>query len=260
MNATSGNHFIIAVTGKGGVGKTTLASLLVHRLIHRGTRPVLAVDADPNMCLNLALGVSVHKTVGGVREEAREAAGKGLATGMAKHQLLEMKIAESLVEGDDFDLIAMGRPEGPGCYCYANNLLRSVLTQIAAQYPFVVLDNEAGLENLSRRIVQHVNVLMIVADPSFQGLETILRIHALAQEMEIRYDTLAVIVNRARREIAPTQVDRIRTATHADHIVTLPDDDAIAECGEKGLSLLTLPIGNVVVQHVDALLSACCPE
>jgi CO dehydrogenase maturation factor len=260
MKAPPENHFIIAVTGKGGVGKTTVASLLVHRLIHRGNRPVLAVDADPNMCLNLALGVPVQKTVGGVREEAREAAGKGLTTGVAKQQLIEMKIAESLVEGDDFDLIAMGRPEGPGCYCYANNLLRSVLTQIAAQYPFVVLDNEAGLENLSRRIVQHANLLIIVADPSFQGLETVLRIHALAQEMEIRYDELAVIVNRARREIAPAQLDHIRSATHANCIIALPDDDTIAECGERGVSLQTLPTGNSVVQQLDALLSACCPE
>jgi CO dehydrogenase maturation factor len=259
MKTSAEHHCIIAVTGKGGVGKTTLASLLVHRLIHRGSKPVLAVDADPNMCLNLALGVPVAKTVGGVREEAREAAGKGLVTGVAKQQLLEMKIAESLVEGDDFDLIAMGRPEGPGCYCYANNLLRSVLTQIAAQYPFVVLDNEAGLENLSRRLVQHVHVLVIVADPSYQGLETILRIHVLAQEMEIRYDKLAVIVNRARRDIAPAQMERIRSATHADIIMALPDDDLIAECGEQGVSLQTVPTGNVVVQQLDALLAACCP-
>jgi CO dehydrogenase maturation factor len=260
MHGAETNRFIIAVTGKGGVGKTTLAALMVHRLIRRGCRPVLAVDADPNMCLNLALGVSVAKTVGGVREEAREAAGKGLATGVAKQQLLEMKIAESLVEGDDFDLIAMGRPEGPGCYCYANNLLRSVLTQIAAQYPYVVLDNEAGLENLSRRIVQQVNILIIVADPSFQGLETILRIHALAREMEIRYEKLVVIVNRARRQISPGQLDSIRSATQADLLLALPDDDAIAERSEKGASLLTLPAGNAVVEQIDALLAICCPK
>jgi CO dehydrogenase maturation factor len=258
-DGTPTNH-LIAITGKGGVGKTTLAALIIHRLIHNNCRPVLAVDADPNMCLNLALGVSVEKTVGSVREEAREAAGKGLATGVAKQQLLEMKIAESLVEGEDFDLVAMGRPEGPGCYCYSNNVLKSVLSQIAAQYPYVVLDNEAGLENLSRRIVQQVNVLIIVADPSHQGLETILRIHALACEMDIRYETLVVIINRVRREISPEHLDAIRSATKADFVISLPDDDDIAGYGESGASLLSVSADNAVVQRLDALLARCCPR
>jgi CO dehydrogenase maturation factor len=255
-NGMPANH-LIAITGKGGVGKTTIAALIVHRLIRHNCRPVLAVDADPNMCLNLSLGVTVEKTVGGVREEAREAAGKGMATGVAKQQLIEMKIAESLVEGEDFDLIAMGRPEGPGCYCYSNNVLKSVLGQIAAQYPFVVLDNEAGLENLSRRIVQQVNVLIIVADPSRQGLDTILRIHALAQEMEIQYGTLIVIINRARREIAPEQINAIRTATKADLMISLPDDDEIAGFGEMGTSLQTISDDNTIVQRLDGLLAGC---
>lgn len=259
MGKSTGN-FLIAITGKGGVGKTTLAALVVQRLIQYNCRPVLAVDADPNMCLNMALGVPVEKTVGGVREEAREAAGKGLATGVAKQQLLEMKIAESLVEGEDFDLIAMGRPEGPGCYCYANNVLKSVLQQIAANYPYVVLDNEAGLENLSRRIVQQVNLLIIVADPSHQGLETIHRIHALAVEMKIGYEKLAVIINRTRRDVSPELIASIRSDTHADHVIMLPDDDDIADCSEKGLSLLQLPDGNRVVQQLDALLSECLPH
>jgi len=159
----------IAITGKRGVGKTTLAALLVTRLIRRGRKPVLAVDADPNACLDAALGVQVRKSLGTVREEAREIAGKGMATGMAKQQLLELKIAESLVEASDFDLISMGRPEGPGCYCYANNVLKNALAQIADNYPYVVLDNEAGLENLSRGIVQSVDLLILVADPSQRG-------------------------------------------------------------------------------------------
>ncbi len=258
MTDRNAGSVLIAVTGKGGVGKTTIAALLIHRLIRHNCRPVLAVDADPNMCLNLALGVTVAKTVGGVREEAREAAGKGLATGVAKQQLLEMKIAESLVEAKDFDLIAMGRPEGPGCYCYANNVLKSVVTQIAAQYPYVVLDNEAGLENLSRRIVQHVDLLIIVADPSHQGLETIRRIHALAAEMNIRYDKLAVIINRVRREIAAERLDAIRSATGAGQIVLLPDDDDIARCSEQGFRVMELPDDNAVVQRLDDVVLTYC--
>ena len=115
--------YTIAITGKGGVGKTTVAALVVRRLIASGRRPVLAVDADPNTCLDAALGVKAEHTVGGVREEARVIAGEGNTTGVAKQELLRMKIAQSLVESSDFDLIAMGRPEGPGCYCFANNAL-----------------------------------------------------------------------------------------------------------------------------------------
>ena len=114
----------IAITGKGGVGKTTIAGLVITSLINRNCKPVLAVDADPNTCLDSVLGVSVESTIGSVREEARQIAGKGTPTGISKHHLLELKISESLLEADNFDLIAMGRPEGPGCYCYANNVLK----------------------------------------------------------------------------------------------------------------------------------------
>ena len=190
---------IIAITGKGGAGKTTIASLIITRLIANNYRPILAVDADPNTCLDVALGIHVEQTVGRIREEAKEIAGKGMASGISKQQLLELKIAESLVEGDDFDFIAMGRPEGPGCYCYANNVLKDVLGEIASHYPYVVLDNEAGLENLSRRIVQKVDLLIFVADPSRRGLDTIVRLYELAQDMEIKYNRSAIIVNRQQR-------------------------------------------------------------
>ena len=123
----------MAITGKGGVGKTTISGLLVNRLIKRGCRPVLAIDADPNTCLDAVLGVKAERSVGTVREEAKEIAGKGMTTGISKQELLEMKIAESLVEAKDFDLIAMGRSEGPGCYCYANNVLKSVINEIQSQ-------------------------------------------------------------------------------------------------------------------------------
>src|ERR1017187_10232122 len=130
--------YTIAITGKGGVGKTTVAGLIVTRLIASGRRPVLAVDADPNTCLDTVLGIRVGKTIGGIREEARQIAGKGMMTGISKQEMIGLKIAESLVESKDFDFLAMGRPEGPGCYCFANNVLRSALGEIADNYPFVV--------------------------------------------------------------------------------------------------------------------------
>lgn len=248
--------YLIAIGGKGGVGKTTVAGLVVSRLIAGGREPVLAVDADPNTCLDAVLGVEARVTVGGVREQARQIAGQGLATGVAKQHLLEMKIAESLVEADCFDLIAMGRPEGPGCYCYANNVLRDVLTQMAGHYPYVVLDNEAGLENLSRRLVNTVDLLILVTDPSRRGVDTLRRLHALALEMDIRFRRLVFVVNRLRRDDAPTELTALAAEVGADPVMGLPDDPEIARFGEAGQTLLALPASNPVVQRVDALLAS----
>jgi CO dehydrogenase maturation factor len=246
---------IIAITGKGGVGKTTTAALIISRLIQRGCKPVLAVDADPNTCLDSVLGVTAEKTVGGIREEAREIAGKGMSTGISKQELLEMKIAECLVEAEDYDLIAMGRPEGPGCYCYANSVLKSVLQEISSSYPYVVLDNEAGLENLSRRIVREVDVLIMVADPSRRGLETLKRLHGLARDMEMKYHRLVLIINRLRRDRLPDQMDEIKNATNADIITGLPEDDQLAEYAESGESLFSLTDSNEVIKRLDKLLN-----
>lgn len=243
---------LIAITGKGGVGKTTLAALLVTRLIAQGRAPVLAVDADPNTCLDATLGVHAVKSVGRVREEAREEASKGLGAGVSKQEMLEMKIAESLVEADDFDLIAMGRPEGPGCYCYANNVLKQTLGEIASNYPYVVLDNEAGLENLSRRIVQKVDVLALVSDPSARGLETLGRLHALTLEMGTKYDKLAIVVNRLRVGALPERAYQLQKETGADYLLGLPDDADVAAHAEAGRRMQDLPADNPVVRQVDA--------
>ncbi len=246
--------YLIAITGKGGVGKTTISALLINRLIKKGCKPVLAVDADPNTCLDAALGITVENTVGSVREEAREIAGKGMASGISKQQLLEMKIAECLVEAEDFDLVAMGRPEGPGCYCYANNVLKSVLSEISLHYPYVVLDNEAGLENLSRRIVQKVNLLIITADPSSKGIETVGRLFDLSKEMDIKYDRLAIVINRLRCDELPPGAGKLRERTNADFVIGLPEDDRLAVLSEQGRPLLDLEQENPVTMRLDIFL------
>lgn len=248
--------YLIGISGKGGVGKTTLSALIIRRLIARGKKPVLAVDADPNTCLDSNLGVKAACTIGRVREDARREASKGLGAGISKQQLLEMKIAESLIEAPDFDLIAMGRSEGPGCYCYANNVLKQAIHTISNEYPYVVLDNEAGMENLSRRIVQRVDLLVMVADPSRRGLDTLKRLHEVTSEMEIKFGKLALIINRMRRDELPDYAMTLKQETGADFLIGIPDNQELAEFGEGGKNLADVPSENPVVQQIDGLLAA----
>jgi CO dehydrogenase maturation factor len=245
---------LIAVGGKGGVGKTTVSALLALRLVARGVKPVLALDADPNCCLDAALGVKAMSTVGGVRETAKQIAGSGLAVGIAKQELLELKIAESIVESDDFDLIAMGRPEGPGCYCYANNVLKATIEKLSSKYPAVVLDNEAGLENLSRRIAPRVDALVLVTDPSKTGMETIKRLHELSKEMGITYGKLALLVNRTRNGVLSAEAQDTALSIGASQVLALPDDPEVADLAEKGMSLAGLKESNPVVRRIDEFL------
>ena len=247
--------YFIAVSGKGGVGKTTLSALIIRRLIARGKGPVLAVDADPNTCLDSNLGVKAEQTIGRVREDARKEAAKGLGAGISKQQMLEMKISESLVEAKDFDLIAMGRSEGPGCYCYANNVLKHAIKTIADEYPAVVLDNEAGMENLSRRIIQKVDLLVMIDDPSKRGLDTLKRLHEVTSEMEITYGKLALVINRLRRDELPEYAAELQKQTAADMLIGIPDDLELAGLGEDGKDLAGLPADNIVIQKIDRLLT-----
>jgi len=234
----------IAITGKGGVGKTTIASLVVRALCESGRGPVLAVDADPNSCLDVALGVKALKTIGRIREEARETAALGMGAGITKQQLLELRIAESLVESDKFDLIAMGRPEGAGCYCYANNVLKEALGKLAQSYGTVVLDNEAGLENLSRRIAQEVAVLVLVCDATYNGIETVKRLYELAAEMAVSYGKLAVVVNRAKGVELPQGARELASLFSTPHVIALPFDAQIGEFSETGRTIFELPGDN----------------
>ncbi len=247
--------YTIAITGKGGVGKTTIAGLLVERLIARACSPVLAVDADPNTCLDSVLGVQVESTVGRIREEARHIAGKGELLGISKQDLLELKIAESLVEANDFDLIAMGRSEGPGCYCYANNVLRQVIGKISDSYPFTVIDNEAGLENLSRRMVGKVDLMVMVTDPSRRGLDTVYRLHQLTDEMEISFERLCLVVNRLRSTGLPRGVGQLGRDIHADFVIGIPDDPQWALLAERGEPLSALAPDGALIRHVDRILN-----
>jgi len=231
----------IAVAGKGGTGKTTLAGLLIRRLAEGKAGPILAIDADPASNLNMVLGLPLEKTVGDVREEtSKKARANLLEAGIAKRDILDYEINTSVVEGVGVDLLAMGRPEGPGCYCAANNMLRAIIDTIADSYPWVVIDNEAGLEHLSRRTTRDVDLLLIVSDATVRGITTAGRIAALLTELDTKVGKHYLIVNRAAEGLTPELREAIEE--HGlDLLAVLPDDPLVAAFDAAGRPLLQLP-------------------
>ncbi len=185
--------FKIAVAGKGGTGKTTLSALITHYLLSVGKAPILAVDADPNANLNEALGVEYDRSVVDTIDEIMN---DGAApAGVTKSQLVEYQVHDSLVESKGFDLLVMGHTEGPGCYCHANDLLRAFLDKLASSYKYVLMDNEAGMEHLSRRTTRNLDALLLVANPTATSLRSAARIHKLVQKLKLDIKRNYLILN-----------------------------------------------------------------
>jgi CO dehydrogenase maturation factor len=191
--------FTIAVAGKGGTGKTTISAMLVRALISLGKTPVLAVDADPNANLHEALGVEVRENLGGMREDAFT---KSIPPGMTRTDYIRFRFYQVLVEDDGFDLIAMGRPEGTGCYCFANDLLKSCMRLLERDYPFIIIDSEAGMEHISRGTIGIPDLLLIVSDPGARGLRTASRIIDIALDLGISRSAMHLVFNRYKGGVA----------------------------------------------------------
>jgi CO dehydrogenase maturation factor len=221
----------IAIAGKGGTGKTTLAAMII-RLLSEKKRPILAVDADSNVNLNEVLGVEL-------REEMKILSDK-LPAGMSKQQFLEYKIQRSLVEAQFFDLIAMGRPEGPGCYCYANNLLRDILRTLSQNYEYVVIDNQAGMEHLSRRTTQDIDELIIVSDPSLRGIHAAGKISRLVKELETRVKHKFLILNRIHDSISVSFKDAV-AGEGLKLLSFVPEDKNLLQMDQEGKSIWEIP-------------------
>lgn len=239
----------IAISGKGGTGKSTLAALMVRWLSHQKKGPVLAVDADSNVNLNVLLDVEIKDTVGSIREEMKQAA-SNLPGGMSKSQFLEYKIQASLVETPRYDLIPMGRPEGPGCYCYANNLLRDILQTLSAHYQYVVIDNEAGMEHLSRRTTQNIDVLLIVSDATVRGIHTAGNISRLLSELELRVGEKKVVLNRLQGDIPPV----VTKALEGENLpvgLVVPEDRELFEIDQRGESIWSISDSSPAFLAVD---------
>jgi len=243
--------FHIALAGKGGVGKTSLAGLLIRYLVRRGRTPVMAVDADANANLHEVLGVTVERTVGELREEVlgREAQ----PGGMPKETYFEMMIHQLVSEHEGFDLLVMGRPEGPGCYCFVNNLIRKYSDELSSKYPVMVTDNEAGLEHLSRRTTHGTDLLLVVSDPSQRGIRTARRVCDLVRELDLDVKRTVLVVNRVTGELDPILVDQIREAG-LELAGTVPADPAVTEADTRGEPIVALPDDTPAVRAFEALL------
>jgi len=247
--------YTIAFAGKGGTGKTSIAAMAVRYLKDRRTGPVLAVDADSNACLNEALGLDVHATIGSLREDSLSKVRDGgeRPGGMTTEQLFDYQVQQSVIEADGFDLMVMGRPEGPGCYCAANNIIRKYTDLLSEDYPYVVIDNEAGMEHLSRRTTHSVDLLLIVSDPTVKGLQTLRRINALVDELNLDVKERAFVVNR----VTAGQEDDINSQADALGFTVsalIPQDPMIAEFDLKGDPVFRLPGDSVALQGVYTLL------
>jgi CO dehydrogenase maturation factor len=254
----------IALAGKGGVGKTTIAAMIVKYLAQNRSGSILAIDADPSSNLNMVLGLPLDWTVGDIREglldkvkESLTAGGAAMGSvngGMTKREYLDYEVRSSLAEGPRFDLIAMGRSEGPGCYCAVNHNLREVIDSISRNYRYVVIDNEAGMEHLSRRTTRDVQVLLVVSDPTQRGIVAAERIAAFRHELDINIEQAYLILNNLAGDSIPAPLQARIDALDLPLLGVVPGDAELAEFEFSGRPLVDLGDESPVYQAVAHLM------
>ncbi len=232
----------IAVAGKGGTGKTTIAALLAKLLAEKGT--VLAIDADPSVNLHTALGLELPEAIGNIREELITADHSGvMPPGTSRHDYFAFRIRQALVESVGVDLLAMGRPEGPGCYCAANHVLRTAIDRLADAYDYVVIDNEAGMEHISRQTTRDVNIVLLVSDLTVRGITAAGRAQELLGELRSNTGQVYLVVNRSNGTLPP-EIEKEIQAQKLRLLATIPSDSAVAELDARGRPLVELPLNS----------------
>ncbi len=240
---------VIAVAGKGGVGKTTLCGMLIQYLCEQGKGPILAVDADANSNLNEVLGVKVETTLGDVREEiarAEMAKENPIPAGVSKADYAEMRFEDALIEDDDFDLLVMGRTQGKGCYCYVNGLLQAQLAKYQNNYPYFVVDNEAGMEHISRGVLPSMKTAILVSDCSRRGVQAVGRIAKLIEECDLHPATVGLIVNRAPGGKLNDGIKEEIELQGLNLLGVVPQDETVYEYDCEGRPTVSLPEDNPV--------------
>jgi CO dehydrogenase maturation factor len=243
-----------ALAGKGGTGKTTLSALMIKALQEQTQGPILAIDADPATNLHMALGLENPTTVGEIREEMSTMAQTGqLGVSLSRHDYLTREVRMALAEGKRVDLLAMGRPEGQGCYCAVNHLLREIIDDLSRHYPFTIIDNEAGMEHISRRTTRDVDVLFLVTDPTMRGVNAVAKMADLALEIEINIGEIRLIVNRVQDALPPTLQSEI-DALGLPIAAVIPADKMINRFDALGEPLVSLDGDSPAWQKVEALI------
>ena len=226
---------IIAMAGKGGTGKTTIAALIVRRIKEKKLGSILAIDADPNINLSETLGVKTTANIGKILD-AISSNPDNLPAGMAKERFIQHQVQAAIQEEDGFDILTMGKPEGPGCYCYVNNVLRGVMANLIKDYDYIIIDNEAGLEHLSRRTSRFADRLIVVTDSSSVGLKSAKRIIELVKELKFEVKKSLLLVNRFNKNIAEEKIQE----TGLDYLGNLPKDTGIEQLSLEGRSIFEL--------------------
>lgn len=247
----------IALAGKGGVGKTTVTGLLIHYLCAKKQGPVLAVDADANSNLNEVLGMDVEFTLGSLREELEHSEvtlDNQAPLGMSKQDYAELKFTDALIEGDDYDMLVMGRTQGKGCYCFVNGLLGAQVARYASYYRYIVVDNEAGMEHLSRGVLPKVDTVLLVSDSSRRGIQACGRIYGLVKELDLNPSQVKLLVNRAPGGVVSEGVMEEIAKNGMELLGVLPQDDTIYEFDCEGNPTSQLPEDNVFRRALYAAL------
>jgi len=248
--------FTVALAGKGGTGKTTIAGLLIKYFIKTGRTPILGVDADSNANLNEVLGLEVTDTLGNAREDMKKG---NVPPGMTKDIFMSMRMEEAVIESKDFDLIVMGQPEGPGCYCAANTLLTNFLDRLSGNYPYIVMDNEAGMEHISRMTTRNVDILLIVSDASRRGLQAAIRIHGLAQGLNIGVGRSYIVLNRVKDAPGPEVLQMIDDAG-LELAGVIEADDTVYEFDRAGRPTIELPEDSAFVKTGFGIFDKIIPD
>jgi len=241
----------IAVGGKGGVGKTTLAALIVRKLLAAGNTPILAVDADPNTNLPEAVGLPLKATVGSILAQFIDDKAS-LSPGMTKESYLQLKMHEAVSEGRGVDLVAMGRGEGPGCYCYPNLILRKFVEELSANYPYVVIDNEAGMEHLSRRTSDRIDRMILVSDATLRGIRSVRRIRGLIDELKLDVGRISLVIMRADSSLPTVVRDEVQVCG-IPLAGTVPLDLRVQDFDLTMRPLTELPADSPSVMALDAI-------
>ncbi len=236
----------IAVAGKGGTGKTTLAALLVRYLVEeKKGKDILTVDADANANLNEALGLEVEETVSTILEDTKDP--KAVPSGMTKDVFVEYRLSRAMVEEDAFDLLVMGNPEGPGCYCYPNDLLKKYLETLSKNYDYMIIDNEAGLEHLSRRLLPMVDLLLVTSDATARGIRSAGRVKNIVENVKLEVAKMGLVISRSRDGEAQTLNQEIKNS-RLELLGEIGHDPLVAEYDLNGRPLLSLPEDSRAVQ------------